>query len=166
MPETKLKEENLVRSLKTKGLKAIDLSLWDDLWFVARDAFPHRRQQILLAGSDGQPLSVWRTAYDQKRPYPDLSDAVRAFPHIIEHDLFDGRVYNVSTLNATVRRDRRCRSVVCAARKDIIRDSPIMNQLSYEVSAQRFLERDFVLTGDLRRGIRRDDFIVARGAPN
>ena len=50
-----------------------------------------------------QPLTIWRTAYDQKRPYLDLSDAIRAIAHIIEHDLFDGRVYNVLTLNATVR---------------------------------------------------------------
>ena len=101
----------------------------------------------------GQPLSVWRTAYDQKLPYLALSDAVRAIPHIIEHDLFDGRTYNVLTLNATVR------EVVDAVRQFAPRvkisfvDSPIMNQLSYEVSAQRFLERDFVFTGDLRRGI-------------
>ena len=50
-----------------------------------------------------QPLSVWRTAYDQKRPYLDLEDAVRAIPFIIDRELFDGRIYNVLTLNATVR---------------------------------------------------------------
>ena len=32
-------------------------------------------------------------------------------------------------------------------------DSPIMNQLSYEVSAQRFIDRGFSFTGDLQRGI-------------
>jgi len=32
-------------------------------------------------------------------------------------------------------------------------DSPIMNQLSYEVSAQRFIDRGFTFTGDLQRGI-------------
>ena len=69
------------------------MSLWNDLRSVARDAFPHRRQQILLAGSDGAATECWRTAYDQKRPYLALSDAVRAIPHIIEHDIFDGRIY-------------------------------------------------------------------------
>jgi hypothetical protein len=32
-------------------------------------------------------------------------------------------------------------------------DSPIMNQLSYEVSAQRFIDRGFTFAGDLQRGI-------------
>jgi hypothetical protein len=32
-------------------------------------------------------------------------------------------------------------------------DSPIMNQLSYEVSSQRFADQGFAFAGDLRRGI-------------
>jgi nucleoside-diphosphate-sugar epimerase len=101
----------------------------------------------------GQPLSVWRTAYDQKRPYLDLSDAVRAFGFIIERDLFDGRIYNVLTLNATVR------DIVDAIRDFVPEtevsfvDSPIMNQLSYEVSSQRFLNSGFTFAGNLRRGV-------------
>ena len=101
----------------------------------------------------GQPLSVWRTAYDQKRPYLDLVDAVRAFAFIIERDLFDGRIYNVLTLNATVR------DIVEAVREFVpdtevsFVDSPIMNQLSYEISSQRFRDAGFQFAGDLRRGI-------------
>ena len=101
----------------------------------------------------GQPLSVWRTAYDQKRPYLDLVDAVRAFGFIIERDLFDGRIYNVLTLNATVR------DIVEAVREFVpdtevsFVDSPIMNQLSYEVSSQRFRDAGFGFAGDLRRGV-------------
>jgi UDP-glucose 4-epimerase len=100
-----------------------------------------------------QPLTIWRTAYDQKRPYLDLADAVRAIIHIVERDLFDGSIYNILTLNATVR------DLIEAIRKLLpdlnlsFVDSPIMNQLSYEVSAQRFIGRDFAFTGDLQRGI-------------
>ena len=32
-------------------------------------------------------------------------------------------------------------------------DSKIMNQLSYEVSCKRFIEKGFIFAGDLRRGI-------------
>jgi nucleoside-diphosphate-sugar epimerase len=83
----------------------------------------------------------------------ELGDAVRAITHIIERDLFDGTIYNILTLNATVR------DLVEAIRKllpDInlsFVDSPIMNQLSYEVSSQRFIDRGFAFTGDLQRGI-------------
>jgi nucleoside-diphosphate-sugar epimerase len=51
----------------------------------------------------GLPITVWRTALDQKRPYLELGDAVRALRFVIDRDLFDGRVYNVLTDNATVR---------------------------------------------------------------
>src|SRR6201999_1435543 len=50
----------------------------------------------------GQPLTVWRTAYNQRRAYLDLSDAVRAIAFFIEKNLFDGRIYNVVTTNSTV----------------------------------------------------------------
>ncbi len=101
----------------------------------------------------GQPLSVWRTAYDQKRPYLDLADASRAIAFIIRNDLFEGRLFNVLTLNATV---RQIVDVVCEFIPDLevsFVDSPIMNQLSYEVSCKRFQDEGFVFSGDLRRGI-------------
>jgi UDP-glucose 4-epimerase len=50
----------------------------------------------------GEPITVWRTAMDQKRPYLELGDAVRALLFILERDLFDGQVYNVLTDNCTV----------------------------------------------------------------
>ncbi len=50
----------------------------------------------------GQPLEVWTTASHQFRPYLDLSDAVRAMIFVLRRGQFDGRVYNVLTLNATV----------------------------------------------------------------
>ena len=50
----------------------------------------------------GEPITVWRTAMNQKRPYLELGDAVRALGFILEKDLFDGQVYNVLTDNCTV----------------------------------------------------------------
>jgi nucleoside-diphosphate-sugar epimerase len=101
----------------------------------------------------GQPITVWSTAYDQKRPYLDLFDAARAIAFIIRKDLFDGRIYNVLSHNATVRQ------VVDTVREFVpdlqvsFVDSKIMNQLSYEVSCERFMAEGFAFAGDLRRGI-------------
>jgi nucleoside-diphosphate-sugar epimerase len=100
-----------------------------------------------------QPLTIWRTAYDQKRPYLELGDAVRAITHILERDLFDGTIYNILTLNATVRDLVEAIKKLLPEIKLSFVDSPIMNQLSYEVSAQRFIDRGFAFTGDLQRGI-------------
>jgi len=101
----------------------------------------------------GQPITVWSTAYDQKRPYLELFDASRAIAFIIENNIFDGRIYNVLTQNFTVRQ------VVDAIQEFVPNlevefvDNNIMNQLSYEVSCDRFKSQGFTFSGDLRRGI-------------
>jgi nucleoside-diphosphate-sugar epimerase len=102
----------------------------------------------------GQPVTVWRTAYEQKRPYLDLFDAARAIEFIVRKDLFDRRIYNVLSVNSTVR------EIVEIIRRFIpdlqveSTESKIMNQLSYEVSNQRFRNLDFEFKGSLEIGIR------------
>jgi nucleoside-diphosphate-sugar epimerase len=101
----------------------------------------------------GQPITVWNTAYDQKRPYLDLFDAARAITFIIRKDLFDVRIYNVLTHNATVRQVvDTIREFVPDLQVSFV-DSKIMNQLSYEVSCKRFMAEGFAFAGNLRRGI-------------
>jgi len=150
---TKLKEEELVRSLGAKGLKAVVCRFGTIFGVSPGMRFHTAVNKFCWQAVMGQPLSVWRTAYDQKRPYLDLADAVRAFGFIIERDLFDGRVYNVLTLNATVRDIVETIHEFVPETEVAFVDSPIMNQLSYEVSSQRFLDTGFNFTGDLRRGI-------------
>ncbi len=110
--------------------------------------------KFIWQACQGLPITVWRSALDQRRPYLDLEDAVRAIAFIIERDLFDNRVYNVLTLNATVR------EIVDAIRAHVsgldvqLVDARIMNQLSYTVSADRFAAAGFTARGDLRRGVR------------
>lgn len=101
----------------------------------------------------GEPLTVWRTALDQKRPYLDLHDAVRALKFVIEQRLFDNQIYNVLTDNFTVR------DIVEAIREHVpdlemkLVDSRIMNQLSYEVDRAKFDSRGFWFEGNFKRGI-------------
>jgi nucleoside-diphosphate-sugar epimerase len=101
----------------------------------------------------GQPITVWRTALHQKRPYLALKDAVRALDFIISTDRFDRQVYNVLTANATV--DDIVSTIgefVPDAQIEYV-DSPIMNQLSYEVSSRKFEALGFAFQGSLRQGI-------------
>jgi nucleoside-diphosphate-sugar epimerase len=101
----------------------------------------------------GEPLTVWRTALDQKRPYLDLHDAVRALKFVIERRLFDNGIYNVLTDNLTVG------DIVAAIREQVpdlavrLVDSRIMNQLSYTVDREKFESRGFRFEGDYKRGI-------------
>ncbi|HET7433922.1 MAG TPA: SDR family oxidoreductase [Thermoanaerobaculia bacterium] len=109
--------------------------------------------KFIWQACQGLPITVWSSALDQRRPYLDLEDGVRAIAFIIERDLFDGRVYNVLTLNATVR------EIVDAIRERVpelaikLVDARIMNQLSYTVSAERFTRLGFTFTGDLKRAV-------------
>ena len=101
----------------------------------------------------GIPITVWSTAFDQKRPYLDLADASRAISFIIRNDLFDGRIYNVLTQNATVRQ------IVDTIREFLPNlemtfvDNRIMNNLSYDVLCERFTSQGFNFSGNLYRGI-------------
>ncbi len=151
---TKLKEEALVQSLaKSRGLQSI-VFRFGTIFGVSPGMRYHTAvNKFCWQAVMGQPLSIWRSAYDQKRPYLDLIDAIRAIAFIVKQDLFDGRVYNVLTLNTTVRDIVECiREFVPHLQLSFV-NSPIMNQLSYEVSRQRFLDCGFAFAGDVRRGI-------------
>ncbi len=151
---TKLKEEELIAKLcKEKGLKAIHCRFGTIFGASAGMRFHTAVNKFCWQAAMGQPISVWSTAYDQKRPYLDLFDASRAISFIIENDIFDGRIYNVLTNNATVR------EVVEVIREFVpdleigFVDNKIMNQLSYEVLDNRFKSHGFVSAGSLKRGI-------------
>jgi UDP-glucose 4-epimerase len=151
--EIKLREEQLVAALQGQGLKAIICRFGTIFGVSPGMRFHTAVNKFCWQAAMGQPLTVWRTAYEQTRPYLDVADAVRAIAFIIERDLFDGRIYNVLTLNATVRGIvEALRTAVPNLALDFV-DSPIMNQLSYDVSSQRFRDQGFGFTGDLHRGI-------------
>jgi nucleoside-diphosphate-sugar epimerase len=112
----------------------------------------------------GTPLTVWKTAYDQKRPYLDLTDAIRAMAHFLKSDEFDGRVYNAVTLNATVREVvDSIKTFIPDLQVEFV-DSQIMNQLSYEVLNTRLDEKNFIFQGDLRQGIKETIFLLKQAA--
>jgi nucleoside-diphosphate-sugar epimerase len=101
----------------------------------------------------GQPITIWRTALNQKRPYLYLLDAVAAINYIIKTDRFDNQVYNVLTVNTTVGEIvNAIQTHVSNARIELV-DSRIMNQLSYEVSCEKFKELGFHFKGNLAHGI-------------
>ncbi len=152
--ETKLKEEALVTSMAGSGsLRAVCCRFGTIFGVSPGMRFHTAVNKFCWQAAMGEKLSVWRTAYDQKRPYLDLNDAVAAIGFIVANKLLDGRIYNVLTLNATVRNIVETIGAFVPGVETEFIDSPIMNQLSYEVSADRFRAKGFTATGDLRRGI-------------
>ena len=101
---TKLKEEKLIIDLcKSKGLKAVVFRFGTIFGISQGIRFHTAVNKFCWQAVMKQPITVWTTAYDQKRPYLDLIDASNAFSFVIDNELFNGEIYNVLTLNATVR---------------------------------------------------------------
>ena len=151
---TKLKEEELVTSLcAQKGLKAVVCRFGTIFGSSPGMRFHTAVNKFCWQAVMRQPITVWSTAYDQKRPYLDLFDASRAFSFIIRNEIFDGRIYNVLTHNATVREIVEYIQEFVPDLEVSFVENQIMNQLSYEVSSMRFIEKGFNFAGDLRRGI-------------
>ena len=151
---TKLKEESLVlRLVAEAGLKACICRFGTIFGVSPGMRFHTAVNKFCWQAAMKQPITVWSTAFDQKRPYLDLGDACRAIAHIIRSDLFDGQIYNVLTLNATVREIvNSIRTVVPELKLSFV-DSPIMNQLSYEVSGDKFESTNFKASASLQDAV-------------
>jgi nucleoside-diphosphate-sugar epimerase len=148
--ESKLYGERLLHSLgREKGLAFVTLRLGTIFGYSIGMRFHTAVNKFIWQATLGQALTVWKTAQDQKRPYCDLGDCIGAFHHVIRNNLFDGQIYNIVTINLTVR------NIIDAIRKHIpdlsiqFVESPIMNQLSYHVSNRKSLERGFSYRGIL-----------------
>ncbi|MGF1610063.1 MAG: NAD-dependent epimerase/dehydratase family protein [Kiloniellales bacterium] len=151
--ETKLREERLVLDMAQRGLWAVSCRFGTIFGTSTGMRFHTAVNKFCWQAVMGLPLTVWRTAYEQRRPYLDLQDAVRAVAHFLRQDLFDGRIYNVVTQNATVREVvDHIRAHVPDLKVEFV-DTRIMNQLSFDVENARMTAAGFRFEGDLGRGI-------------
>jgi UDP-glucose 4-epimerase len=152
---SKIKEEKIIISLcRKKKLKAVILR-FGTIFGISRGMRFHTAvNKFCFQSVKNEKLTIWKTAFKQKRPYLDLKDATRSIIFMIKNKIYDGQVYNVLTGNYTV--------------KDIINNikkyrkklqfiyvyNKIMNQLSYQVSAEKIKNKGFKFTGNLNKGIR------------
>jgi UDP-glucose 4-epimerase len=150
----KLSSERYLRDLRSRGLRCVICRFGTVYGHSIGIRYDTAVNRFLWQAATGQPITVWKTAWAQKRPYLYLGDCVKAINFIFDHDLFNGDTLNVLTENLTV-------ADVVTAIKEFIPglvttyvDSPIMNQLSYEVDDTRFRRLGFRPEGRLREGIR------------
>lgn len=101
----------------------------------------------------GQPLTVWRTALDQVRPYLDLKDAVEALIWSMSPGRLEGRVVNAVTENLTVAQILAVLQQAGMHPQLTLVDSPIMNQLSYEVDNSLAREAGLAMGGSVSDAI-------------
>jgi UDP-glucose 4-epimerase len=152
--EAKLNSERYLRSLAADGLKFVICRFGTIFGHSVGMRYDTAVNRFTWQAATGVPITVWSTAWKQKRPYLYLGDCVSAINFVMKRDLFDGEIYNVVTDNFTVE------DVVTAIRQFIpdlavtFVESPIMNQLSYEVDDSKIRALGFSTSGALLDGIR------------
>jgi UDP-glucose 4-epimerase len=151
--KTKLIEESYIMELSKNNLKSVICRFGTIFGPSIGIRFHTAVNKFCWQAVMGDEITVWKTALDQKRPYLDLNDAVKALIYFIKTDLFDGRIYNVCTENYTVRTVVETINSFVPKIKIKYVDHPIMNQLSYEVICSNLNEKGFIFSGDLQSGI-------------
>jgi nucleoside-diphosphate-sugar epimerase len=152
--ESKLRAERMLQELgRTRKLRFVICRFGTIFGTSPGMRFHTAVNKFVWQACFGQPLTVWSTALEQRRPYLDLGDCCRAIAFVLRHDHFDGRIYNVLTVNATV---SEIVDAIRARFPDLsvkLVDSQIMNQLSYTVQRKRFEGLGFRFEGSLAAGI-------------
>ncbi len=152
--ECKIKEEEFLQSIFHQGLKGVICRFGTIYGTSLGMRFHTAVNKFCWQAVMHQPITVWETALDQKRPYLALGDACGAISWIIKNQLWKGTIYNIVSNNYTVR------DVVDEIKKHVpdlkiaLTPHRIMNQLSYEVSAQKFMDTGFSFHGKLADGIK------------
>ena len=153
--KTKLVEEDLLKSLsRNEGLRMIILRFGTIFGTSSGMRFHTAVNKFCFQASIGEPLTVWRTAYDQLRPYLYLDDAMKAFKLIIDKSKFNNEIFNVLSGNYSVRNIIDAIKIFYPNLEIKIVDSKIMNQLSYEVLFDKFKEIGLRPTKDINKGIK------------
>ena len=148
----KLEEEKLIKKMM-KTNNYIILRLGTIYGYSIGMRFHTAVNKFCFQASSNIPITIWKTALNQKRPYLSIYDLNRSIGFIMKNNLFDGEIYNILTNNHTV---SYIVNIISSFKKinKIFVNSPIMNQLSYEVSCNRFKSLGFDFSGNLKSGIR------------
>ena len=110
--------------------------------------------KFCLNAALNQNIEVYKTAYNQYRPYLSVKDAFKVFKFCIEKNIFNNDVYNVLSGNFTV---KQIINIIKKFRKKIkikFVKSKIMNQLSYFVDDKKIKKLGLVLNFKIENDIK------------
>ncbi len=152
--EYKLKAENyIIRYAKKNNLNFIILRLGTIYGASIGMRFQTAVNKFCWQASLNEPLTIWKTALKQKRPYLGIDDAIKCFLFIINHNNYSNNIYNVLSSNNTV---EEIINIIKRYKKNLkinFVSTKIMNQLSYEVSSEKIKKLGFKTKSTLKKGI-------------
>ena len=134
--EEKLVEENLLKINKNK-LSYVTLRFGTVVGFSSGMKFQTAVNKFCLQALINKPLTVWKGAMFQNRPYLALSDAFIAISFFIKKKIFNNEIYNILTGNFTV---IEILKIIKKYKKNIkikLTQSKILNQVSYKISDEK-----------------------------
>ena len=152
--DSKLRAEGLLLEMHaSKSLRVVIVRLGTIFGWSPGMRFHTAVNKFCLQAATGQPLTVWSSAWEQRRPYLGLGDFVRALSLILKEEAFSGQIYNIVSENQSVEHMvSKLRTIVPSLEVKFV-DSPIMNQLSYEVSSAKIESLGFCPSQKLVAGI-------------
>lgn len=146
--DIKLKEEKMLKNINTKF---ISLRFGTIVGASPGMRFHTAVNKFCLAARFDKSFPVWKSAYNQYRPYLSLKDAAKTLIFFINNkDLINNEIYNVVTKNYTV-------SQILLKIKKIFKkkikinyvNSKIMNQLSYKVDGNKLKKLGLILSNKI-----------------
>ncbi len=146
--DIKLKEEKL---LKNSNIKFVSLRFGTIVGASSGMRFHTAVNKFCLAARFDKPCPVWKSAYNQYRPYLSLRDAVKTFDFFINNkNLINNEIYNVVTNNFTVAEILfKIKKIYNKKIKINYVNSKIMNQLSYKVDGNKIKKIGLILSNKI-----------------
>jgi len=151
--DIKLMEEKLLKQAKNK-LKYVTFRFGTISGTSSGMRFHTAVNKFCLNAALNEPITVYKTALNQFRPYLALSDAFLLFKFTIENNFFKNDIYNALSENYTV---NQILNKIRKYKKRIsikFVSSPIMNQLSYHVDKKKINDEGFFFRNKIETDIK------------
>ncbi len=151
--EIKLLEEKMLKKNSNK-LKYMSFRFGTIAGVSKGMRFHTAVNKFCLNAALNQNIQIYKTAYDQYRPYLSLKDAFRVFKFCIEKNIFKNDTYNALSGNFTV---RQIINFIKKYKKNVktkFIKSKIMNQLSYFVDDNKIKKLGLNLKSDIKLDIK------------
>ena len=102
----------------------------------------------------GEPISIWRSALNQRRPYLGLIDFVNAIYFVISNKAIYNETYNLVTKNYSITDVLEIfESITNSSLNIIIEDNDRMNDLDLQVSNEKFIKTGFIYRASIENDI-------------
>lgn len=150
--EIKLIEEKILKHYRQK-LKFVTLRFGTISGVSKGMRFHTAINKFCLNAALNEKLYIYKTAYNQYRPYLSLKDAFNVFKFFIEKNYFDNSIYNVLSGNFTV---KEIIQMIKKYKKNVsIRfvKTKIMNQLSYHVQNDKIKKLGLKFNASIKKDI-------------